>query len=130
MELKADSLAFLKERSTLDSNSLHAKMWVNYIRITLVSADYKERLTLDLDLTFKNDLVEKNIDNLVIAEVKQSKAGHSEFIKLMKQYHIRTGAISKYCFGVMSLFKNVRINNFKEQLLHLNKILHASPAGH
>jgi len=128
--IQGDALLLLNEKSTLSSSDLKAIMWVNYIRVTLVSSDFKERLTLDLDLTFKNDTDEKNITQLVIAEVKQSKAGRSEFIRVMKRAHIRTGAISKYCYGVMSLFKSVKINNFKEQLIHLNKLLHASPAGH
>ncbi len=128
--IQGDALQLLNEKSSLSSTDLKAIMWVNYIRVTLVSIDFKERLTLDLDLTFKNNTTEKNISDLVIAEVKQSKAGRSEFIRVMKRAHIRTGAISKYCYGVMSLFNTVKINNFKEQLIHLNKILHASPAGH
>lgn len=129
-EIKGDAMELLRKQSMLDVASLKAKLWINYTRITLVSVDFQERLTLDLNLTFKNDNEEKTISDLVIAELKQNKAGQSAFSHIMKQSHIRTGAISKYCYGVMSLFKTVRINNFKEQLLHLNKILHAIPAGH
>ncbi len=119
---------FLSEKSPLRPDDLKARIWVNYIRITLVSRDYKERLTLDLDLTFKSGTESKSIDNLVIAEVKQGKAGQSVFTRVMKDHHIRKGSISKYCFGVASMFNDIRINNFKSQLLYLNRILYASPA--
>ena len=128
--IHGQALDLLHEKTPLEAHGLKAKMWVNYTRITLVSNDFKERLTLDLDLAFKNEDEVKTVDELIIAEVKQSKSGQSVFSKLMKKQHIRRGSISKYCFGVASLFNNIRVNNFKSQILYLNRILYASPAGH
>ncbi len=129
-EITGDAMSLLKSHSPLAHSGLDAKFWVNYTRITLVSSDLKERLTFDLDLTFKNDQEEKTIHNIVIAELKQSKAGKSVFSKLMKQYHVRVGTIRKYCFGVVSLFKNIRANNFKPHIHNINKIIDASTAGY
>ncbi len=110
---------FLSEHSNLAGEGLEPKLWVNYTRITLVHRTIAERVTLDVNLTFKNDTVTRDIPNLVIAEVKQDKASTSAFVRLMRDNFIREGSISKYCFAVTSLFRE-RFNNFKTQL-HLYK---------
>ncbi|MDQ3046385.1 MAG: polyphosphate polymerase domain-containing protein [Bacteroidota bacterium] len=118
--------ALLKEKTPFQSSSLEAKFWVNYSRITLVNKNSPERVTIDIDLTFKNTDQNKTIHNLVIAEVKQDKAATSAFIRLMKKLHIREGSISKYCFGVVSLFSTIKSNNFKQKINSLNKIRYAT----
>ncbi len=128
-DIQGQALELLKEKTPLAGQVLEAKLWVNYKRITLVSMDFKERLTLDLDLVFKNGANVETLQELIIAEVKQSKAGKSVFSRLMKSEHIRRGSISKYCFGVASIFRNIRVNNFKPQIHYLNRILYAAPSG-
>jgi hypothetical protein len=120
----------LKEKTPLMANNLEAKLWVNYSRITLVNRNSPERVTIDLDLTFKNNDTNKTIHNLVIAEVKQDKALVSSFIRLMKRYHVREGSMSKYCYGVVSLFEKVKYNNFKPKLILLKKILNGTIASY
>lgn len=118
----------LKEKTPMLPGDLEAKLWVNYSRITLVNIHSPERVTIDIDLTFKNDEQDITIDNLVIAEVKQDKAVISPFIKLMKKHHIREGSISKYCYGVINLFDKIKHNNFKPSLILLKKILYGTTA--
>jgi hypothetical protein len=120
----------LKEKTPLQAANLEAKLWVNYSRITLVNRNSPERVTIDVDLTFKNEQVDKTIHNLVIAEVKQDKALVSSFIRLMKKHHIREGSMSKYCYGVISLFDRVKYNNFKPKLITIKKILNGTIASH
>lgn len=125
----ADSAeTLLKEKTPMISAHLEAKLWVNYSRITFVNKHSPERVTIDLDLNFKNSQQDKTIHNLVIAEVKQDKAVGSAFIKLMKRQHIREGSISKYCYGVISLFDKIKHNNFKPDLILLKKILYGTTA--
>jgi hypothetical protein len=118
---KAEEL--LKTKTSLFPEQLEAKLWVNYSRITLVNKKSPERVTIDIGLTFKNNRQCKTINNLVIAEVKQEKFFASPFVKLMKSGHIRQGSISKYCFGVITLF-HIKHNNFKHALIKINKLLH------
>ncbi|MBA3704505.1 MAG: polyphosphate polymerase domain-containing protein [Bacteroidetes bacterium] len=118
----------LNEKTTFRSENLKAKLWVNYSRITLVNKHSPERVTIDLNLNFKNTEQDKTIHNLVIAEVKQDKALVSAFIKLMKKSHIREGSISKYCYGVINLFSEIKHNNFKPNLNLLKKILYDTTA--
>jgi len=115
----------LKEKTPLFPNELEAKLWVNYSRITFVNKNFPERVTIDIDLSFKKDEEYKTIPNLVIAEVKQDKAAVSVFIKLMKKNHVRAGSISKYCFGIISLFNKIKHNNFKPNLNLIKKKLTA-----
>jgi hypothetical protein len=113
---------FLEEKTSFSAHNLFPKLWSNCSRITLVNKFSRERLTLDIDLQFKNGSLEKNFQNIVIAEVKQEKLSPSPFITLMKKERIRSGSISKYCFGVISLYDQVKSNNFKANLLAINKI--------
>jgi hypothetical protein len=113
----------LKDKTPLESSNLEAKIWVNYSRITFVNKFSPERVTIDIELTFKNNEKSKSIHNLVIAEVKQDKAVSSAFVKLMKKYHVREGSISKYCYGVINLFDKIKHNNFKPNLILLKKII-------
>lgn len=113
---------FLNEKTNFSAPNLFPKLWSNCSRITLVNRFSKERLTLDIDLQFKNDFHEKNLSNVVIAEVKQEKLSPSPFIKLMKKNGVRSGSISKYCFGVVFLYDQIKKNNFKPNLQIINKI--------
>lgn len=113
----------LNDKTPLESSNLEPKIWVNYSRITFVNKFSPERVTIDIELTFKNNEQSKIIHNLVIAEVKQDKALSSAFVKLMKKYHVREGSISKYCYGVISLFGKIKHNNFKPNLNLLKKII-------
>jgi hypothetical protein len=123
---KAEKL--LGKNTGLRAEDLEPKFWVNFSRITLVNKHCAERTTLDLDLHFHRNGTQNHVENLVIAEVKQESNGHSPFIRLMKKHHIRPGSLSKYCFGVISLFKDIKQNNFKRNLRKINKVIYGTPA--
>lgn len=119
----AESIQFLLKKTPYIPNTLISSLWVNYSRITLVSIESKERLTLDLNLEFKKGDNEKKLPQLVIAEVKQEKAKGSPFINIMKQLHIREGSISKYCMAMAYTEPSIKTNRFKAKLLSIKKIL-------
>lgn len=124
MQLNKDVESFLTEKTPLNSNFLHNKLTVGYSRLTFVSTNKCERVTLDLNLSCKNDNSEIEFSNLVIAELKQDKSSlNSEFIKVMNQQKIKEGGISKYCLGVALLYPDVKKNLFKEQINTLKKII-------
>ncbi len=116
--------ALLNQKTMMEPGSLQPKLWINYSRVTLVNKNSPERVTIDIDLLFKRDGHHKHFDDLIIAEVKQDKAVASPFIRLMKKMHIREGALSKYCLGVINLFHPIKHNNFKPNLISLNRLLH------
>ncbi len=55
----------LKEKTPMLPIDLEAKLWVKYSRITLVNKNSPERVTIDIDLNFKNNDQEKIIHDLV-----------------------------------------------------------------
>lgn len=115
---------FLKEKTPFDPEDLQPAIWVNYKRITLVSKTAAERVTLDVELEFVDGNNSQKMHNLVIAEVKQDKKTPSVFIKKMKELHIREGSISKYCLGIALTHPELKMNNFKEKILSLKKLLY------
>ncbi|HXA01399.1 MAG TPA: polyphosphate polymerase domain-containing protein [Cytophagaceae bacterium] len=113
---------FLKEKTSFDPAFLKPKLWVNYSRTTLVNTFTKERVTIDSNLTFEKDGLTKPYNHIAIVEVKQEKVSSSLFGKIMKEMRIENGSISKYCIGVTQIYDAIKKNNFKPQLLFLNKI--------
>lgn len=114
---------FLCDKTTLSSKEIEAKLWINFDRITLVNRFSPERVTLDMNLVFKNNGTVRTMNNLVIAETKQEKGNRSAFVRLMKDHHIREGSLSKYCYAVSSLFEELKHNNFKPQIKRFKKLL-------
>lgn len=121
--MDVSSSAFLGATTPLDPLSLRGVMWVDYKRITLVHKTLPERVTIDVGLNFRNEFRQKDYPGLVIVEIKQEKLKGSPFIELMKKFQLKSGSISKYCFGIISLFEGVKQNSFKPKLQELNKII-------
>ncbi len=102
---------------------LEAKLWNTFTRMTLVSKEQNERLTLDLNLAFDWDNKTVDFDHVVIAELKQERANRNAvFYDLMKKRGVRPNGMSKYCVGAASLFPELKQNNFKEKLLLIDKL--------
>ncbi|MES2587390.1 MAG: polyphosphate polymerase domain-containing protein [Bacteroidota bacterium] len=114
---------FLHQNSKYDIEQLEEKVWINYSRITLVNKEIAERVTIDVNLHFIFDNIDKTLKEFVVAEVKQNKSSHSPFVNLMHKHHIREGSISKYCLGIMNIYPDLRSNNFKPFQINLKKII-------
>lgn len=113
---------FIQRNSTWERTDLEEMITVNYSRITLVNLKAGERVTIDLHLEFVREDQRKSMGEFVIIEVKQGKNAISPFTKIMRQKHIRTGSISKYCFGMMHMYPHLKFNNFKPFQNRLKKI--------
>ena len=50
---------------------LSPKQWINFSRITFVHKTQKERMTMDINLTFKNKMESGDLKNIIIAEVME-----------------------------------------------------------
>jgi len=122
---------YLQNRKLKD---LEEKLSVNYQRISLVSNDLREKLTIDFDINFaiinKNKVV--NIQNpkyllngISIIEIKQNKINYnSDLISYLKKLNYRPDYnFSKYCFGLIYTQNNLKYNNFKPTLLYIKKLL-------
>ena len=88
----------------------------------MVDKNFTERVTIDTSPGFKIKDKEVVLDNLVIIEVKQSKASDpAKIIKVLQEHKIRSNAFSKYCVGRSLLEEKLKKNNFKPLLLKINK---------
>jgi hypothetical protein len=102
---------------------VQAVMRNEYSRITLVSKHSIERLTLDINLSFKFGETQKDLKNIVIAELKQERITRdSPFYKVVREKGMRPYRLSKYCMGIIELYgqENIKYNRFKKKLLRLN----------
>ncbi len=123
-DINSKAMDFYHNNAIVNDADLKPKLWVNYARITLVNKNQPERLTLDLNLNFENENQLKFVKNIVIAELKQERRTKSIFTELMSANNVREFSLSKYCLGIVSLFPEVKQNNFKSKLLTLKKISH------
>lgn len=121
-KIEGKSEDFLFEKTHISGKELQPKLWGNYTRITLVNKHLPERLTIDTNLFFKFGDKEVSLPEIVIAELKQDKSSKSFFAQLMNKYRIKQASISKYCYGVIFLYEHIKLNNFKPNLIILNKI--------
>ncbi len=117
---KAEQL--LIRKTNYESKQLSEAIRIYYNRITLVSKNMTERLTIDFNLSYQKNEEIKAYPEMVIAEVKQDKTANSYFVKLMNDYRIKDISMSKYCLGIASLVNNVKKNNFKPKISYVNKL--------
>ncbi len=124
LEQKEKDLLF--EKTGIRYSEIEPIIWVNYCRTTLVSNATCERVTIDTGLYFKKELQIEAYNNLVIIEVKQEKLSASPILDVLKKNGIKEGSLSKYCLGIMSLFPDVKQNNFKQSKRTIQKLLYAN----
>lgn len=106
--------------------SLMSSLENNFIRITLVNKQKTDRLTFDMNINYTSGSKKMELCDLVICELKQGKLNRNSLFYLkMREKMIRPFRISKYCMGIMDLYKNegIKSNRFKKKTLKLNKIL-------
>jgi hypothetical protein len=106
-----------------DSRVLDPVLWNTFNRITLVSKQQCERVTLDVDLSFYTDYGTARLDGLAVAEVKMDLHGcRSPFLAQMRAQHISPRGFSKYVMGVSMLYQGVKKNALKPKLLWIEKL--------
>lgn len=120
--LKKSSDEFI-QKITNKKFKLVPSLWNRFNRITLVNLKNKERVTIDLKLSYTINNSEKSYNDLVIVEVKQSRFNRNSIVvKTLKNFKYYPYSISKYCIGVVNIYKDLKHNLFKKKLLRINKI--------
>jgi len=90
----------------------------------LVDKNLEERITIDMGLKVKNEFRSKNLNRLIIVELKQNRYNpRSNFIKAIRKYKVYETRFSKYCIGLTQINDSLKHNRFKPQLIKLDKIL-------
>ncbi|MGB0883775.1 MAG: polyphosphate polymerase domain-containing protein [Flavobacteriales bacterium] len=120
--LSANSKTFIKETTAKD-HTLIATLWNGFKRITLVNIQNKERITIDFDIYYQSDEKKVLYDKLVVVEVKQRAYNrHTPIVSVLKTFRFYPYSISKYCIGMLSLYKNLKYNRFKQKLFKINNL--------
>jgi len=122
-DFNAIEKSFVQANSPLNIDQLRYFLTNKFKRITLVSKENIERVTLDFDISFSKEKKVKELSNLVIVEVKTQKGDkQSKAIQFMRNHRLSPSSFSKYCTGVTLLYQGVKYNNFKQRLITLNKL--------
>ena len=114
---------FLHEHYPYRAEELEPKLGNTFQRITLVSTERIERVTIDLDLCLVCNNAQVQLDGIAVAEVKQDHFSiDSEFVQQMRLQGVRAMRFSKYCIGVSVLHPEIKHNRFKPQLRRIDQL--------
>ncbi len=115
--------AFINNQILMPGIDLKPNIWTLFNRITLASNDQLERITIDTDIRFRNELNEVGLPGLAIIEVKRNKTGGiSPFTQILRNTLIRPYGISKYVMGNILLTPQLKHNRFHKKITTVNKI--------
>lgn len=122
-QLSTDLVAKVTDISTKELGDMHLSLKNSFERITLVNNNFTERVTIDFNISYALEEDTSNLPEIIIVEVKQSKSNdQSPITHFFKSRSIQPQSFSKYVFGVMSLYPEVKKNNFLPILRHINKL--------
>ncbi len=116
---------FLSRHLRYDVDTLQPTLSNRFSRITLVNKGMTERLTIDSALRFHNIVngMDKDMDKLVIVELKRNGLVYSPVLKMLRQLRIQPHGFSKYCMGSALTNPHLQVNRFKLKLIEVNKLV-------
>lgn len=116
---------FIAAKSRYTWSELTPHLWTKFHRITLVNKAKTERLTIDLDLVWKNIVSgeSKTYPELVIIELKRDGNVPSKMTHIMLNLRIHPFRISKYCIGTALTTPGIKMNRFKKKIRSIEKML-------
>jgi hypothetical protein len=121
--LSQKALSFIQE-TTQESFELRPTLVNRFNRVTLVNLEGKERVTIDLGLSFTQNDKTKGFENLVVVELKQERFDRNSIIvKSLRKFGFNPYSMSKYCIGMVSLYEDIKYNAFKKKVRNINKII-------
>lgn len=118
---------FVGKKSWYNWDELSPKLRTVFHRITLVNKAKTERLTIDLDLRFENQVngVREQIEGMVIIELKRDGNQPSPMLKIMQSEHVKPLKVSKYCIGTALTNPLIKHNRFKDKIRKIRKICYS-----
>lgn len=116
--------SWLSGHSDYDAGSVSPSLETSFSRITLVNKGLSERLTIDLEVSFRNlrTGTVSNVGEAVIIELKQDGRLRSEMQDILLRHRVKPVRVSKYCIGVVSTYSGVHPGRFKEKLRIIEKL--------
>lgn len=113
---------FISDVLQIDSAKLFPTSKNGFNRITLVSKNFDERCTIDLNLVFGMNGESTMIRDFALIELKQGKRNlRSKLALSLKNHHVYPTGFSKYCIGRALLEDGIKKNRFKHKLLVIKR---------
>lgn len=92
---------WIDENLIYDTKHLDKKLDVTFYRLTLISLNKQERITIDFNLTYYNYLTNKSYkENKIIVEVKKMFEENIDFENELNNRNIFQEKYSKYKYGI------------------------------
>ena len=115
---------FLKDQVCRNLKEIHPTVQNQFHRITLVNKAKTERLTIDRELSFHNEEsgIDRNMDRLVVIEVKRDGNTYSPIQELLREVRIFPSGFSKYCIGMALTTPGIKRNMFNERIRKIEKL--------
>ena len=116
--LDRDAHEFLSAHCRLSPGSLRRQAWTNFHRLTLIGLHTNERVTIDLDLQLVRQDIDRTLNKLVIAEVKQSLfCARTPVMRALRGLGLRPASASKYCTAIaLASRERIRTNRLLPSL--------------
>ena len=117
---------FIAAKSRYQWSELAPRLSTKFQRITLVNKAKTERLTVDMNLVWKNVMTSesKTYKDLVIIELKRDGNVPSRMTDIMLSLRQHPLKISKYCIGTALTTPGLKKNRFKAKIRKIEKMLH------
>jgi hypothetical protein len=128
--LSAEAQDFFRQIVTTDIHHLYPTLWCDFNRITLLSPNQDERMTLDYNITIRNSERTLSYEGLTLVEVKHASNKPPSFNAIARQNRIKKVSISKYIMGIAHLYPELKQNNFRMKLLTIEKIMNKNGMHH
>lgn len=120
---KKEIADFIRAHSVYTPDALQPTLFSSFKRMTLVSNELQERVTIDLNPTWFMGPKKVSLPGLVILEVKSTRSSSTRgFGYLLREARIHPRRISKYCTGTNLLFPEIKHNRFKAKIIFLQKL--------
>jgi hypothetical protein len=123
--LNSPSIAqFIESNAIYKPYQLITSLFNNFRRITLVNKGKTERVTIDFDVVFKNPVngFTRELRDIAIIEIKKDGNAESPIVGLLLEMRIHTSNFSKYCIGSLLVKQDIKRNNFKKDLMKIDKL--------
>lgn len=118
---------FLQGNTPFSVDDLSPSLINNFLRITLVNKNFKERCTIDFNLGYKTANKQIELNYLVIVEIKaDGSPSASPLARALRNQRIKNSGFSKYCIGRTVTDSTIKRNNFKHKIRMIEKTLSAT----
>ncbi|MGC3979413.1 MAG: polyphosphate polymerase domain-containing protein [Paludibacteraceae bacterium] len=121
-EITGNAAELLKKVIGISPDLLKKSIQIKCKRTTLVNRQLTERVTIDFDMQYYINGAWHSYPDVIIIELKQDKSRKSKFLKIMCSQHLHSVSLSKYSFGIANFIPGIKNNNFKTQILFVNKL--------